>query len=124
MIFAKKVYCIVLVFLVGIFFPIFSFAADPSIKGILKKFTEIVGMAVPILMTLVVVIFLWGIVRFTASSGNPEKRKEAKNLIIWGLVGIFFLVAFWGVIQILLQTFFGSGSPPLPPSTWPPTSGL
>lgn len=117
-IFTRKICHLSLVFLWALF-PCIVFA-ETSIKGIFEKFTEIVGTAVPILMALVVVFFLLGIVRFTASSGNPEKRKEAKNLIIWGLVGIFFLVAFWGVIQILLQTVFGTGSPPPIPGNWPP----
>ncbi|MCF7835690.1 MAG: hypothetical protein K9M15_01035 [Candidatus Marinimicrobia bacterium] len=116
--FLKNIYKII-----GIYFwvamPCVVFA-EATVKGIFTTMTEIVGSIIPVLMALVVAVFIWGIVKFVGSAGSLEKKKEAKNLIVWGLVGVFVLVAFWGLISLLLNTFFGSSSPPAPPSNWPP----
>jgi hypothetical protein len=101
------------------FSPALALAADPTIEGLIGKIRDIMNLVNPLLMVIVFAVFLWGIIKFITAAGDENKRKEAKNYIIYGLIGIFVLIAWWGIIQIVLNTFFGgsSGSPGSSPSS-------
>jgi uncharacterized membrane-anchored protein YitT (DUF2179 family) len=81
-----------------------------SPKEIVKTLLELINDLMAVLAGIAVLLFLWGIVRFIASAGNEQKRKEAKNLIIYGLVGLFVMTTFLGIIAIVQATFFDGGS--------------
>jgi hypothetical protein len=78
-----------------------------TIDYVLSRISGIVNLAVPILGSLAFVVFLWGIVKYIYSAGDENKKTEAKNYIIYGLIGMFILVALWGILGIVLNTFFG-----------------
>lgn len=84
-----------------------------TIDYVLQRISGIINFTIPILGSLAFVVFLWGIIKFIYSGGDENKRKDAKNYIIYGLIGMFVLVAMWGIFQIVLNTFFG-GSPGAP----------
>lgn len=97
----------------------FALAAGPTIEGFIGKVQDIMNLIIPLLMTIALAVFFWGIIRYIASAGNEEERKKAKGYIVYGLIGIFVLIAWWGIIQIILNTFFGgsSGVPKIPTMT-------
>jgi hypothetical protein len=68
--------------------------------------TIIGGVLTPIITLIVsgaVVVFLWGVFKFIKSEG---KEKEAgKDMMVWGIVGIFVMVSVWGLVNILRGTF-------------------
>ena len=35
---------------------------------------------------------------------EEEKRAEARAYIVWGIVGVFFMISIWGFVTILLNT--------------------
>lgn len=90
-------------------------AAGPTIEGLIGKIRNIMNLVNPLLMVVVFAVFLYGVIRFITSAGDENKRKDAKNYIIYGLIGMFVLIAWWGIIQIVLNTFFG-GVPSSPSS--------
>lgn len=63
----------------------------------------ITSAVIPLIFTLAFVVFLWGIFRFISSS-DKTKKEDAKNYIIWGMVGLFVMVSLWGIIKILGDT--------------------
>ncbi len=87
--------------------------------GLLKNIT--LHYVIPLIMTVTVAFFIYGVVKFIASGGDTEKRKKAKAFIVWGLVVLLFMVGFWAVVVIIINTFFGGGVPANPPA-WPPTA--
>lgn len=48
----------------------------------------------------VIAVMIGGIM-YLLSSGEEEKTKKAKNIIIWALVGVLVSVLAWSVINIL-----------------------
>lgn len=88
-----------------------------TISGMFSMFVSVLNSLIPVLAGFATIFFIYGVVKFIASAGNPEKRQSAKNLILWGLVGLTVLIGFWGFVNILLNTFW-SGTPGV--STWPP----
>jgi len=86
------------------FVPTFVSAASPTAFSILDTIGSILGTLIPILITLAVVYFIWGVIQYTLSN-DEEAKKKAKNGIIQGLIGLFVIVAFWGIVRVVQKTF-------------------
>ncbi|MBI2097654.1 MAG: hypothetical protein HYT46_01840 [Candidatus Vogelbacteria bacterium] len=72
--------------------------------------------AIPIIMALAIVYFMVGVFRYLLAAGDDEAKAKGRSMIIYGLIGIFVMVAVWGLVWVLLNTFVGAGvqAPPLP----------
>ncbi|MHB8709983.1 MAG: hypothetical protein ACYC6X_00285 [Minisyncoccota bacterium] len=71
--------------------------------------TGVIGVlntvVVPIIFTLVFIIFIWGVVNYFFIHGGEEgKREEGRTFILWGVIGIVVLFSIWGIVNILLST--------------------
>jgi len=84
--------------------PLFA-SATGTVVEIINQLRAIFDTIVPLLMVVAMAVFLWGVVKYIYAAGDEEKRKEAKGIIIYGVLGMFILVAFWGIIQIVAYTF-------------------
>ena len=80
-------------------------AAAATIADIVGTIRSIVNSIVPLFMVIAVAVFLWGIIKYITAAGDEEKAKSARGYIIYGLIGIFVMVAFWGIIQVVASTF-------------------
>lgn len=96
----KKIILSVSFFLV----PLFA-SATGTVGYIIISLRYIFDLIIPLLMAVAMAAFLWGIVKYIYAAGDEEKRKDAKGIIIYGVLGMFILVAFWGIIQIVAYTF-------------------
>lgn len=86
-----------------------------GVKGIIELFTLIGLRLIPFLGVLAFLVFVWGVARYIKSAGNEKEIKDSKNLLIWGVVGLFVLVTIWGIIAFLRSEFgFGSGGLGIP----------
>jgi hypothetical protein len=92
-------------------FPVFVFAAE--IADIMNMVDSILGIVLPTLMVIATIVFIWGIIMFITAAGSDDKRKEGKNLMIWGVIGLFVMVAMWGLVQVIGNTF-GVGQDRIP----------
>lgn len=91
-------------------------AAAATLEDVLATIKRLANTIVPLFMVIAVAVFLWGIIRYITSAGDEEKQKAARGYIIYGLIGIFVMVAFWGIIQVVASTFgvTTGGTIPLP----------
>ena len=73
-------------------------------------------MALPLIISLAVVWFVWNVFRYMIAGGEDEKTK-AKKEMIWGIVALFVMVSVWGLVGILQATFVPVNPvpPPAPP---------
>ena len=51
------------------------------------------------------VIFIWGIIKYISAAHDSKKIGEAKNFMLWGIIGLFVIVAMWGLVRIIQTTF-------------------
>jgi TRAP-type C4-dicarboxylate transport system permease small subunit len=86
----------------GFLVPFAAFAQD--LQGVAEAIREVIDIVIPALMALAVAVFFYGIVKYILSSGDSSGEKEARGYITWGLVGVFVLACFWGLIEILANT--------------------
>ena len=50
-------------------------------------------------------VFIYGLVTYLLSTGDEEKRKEARQVMIWGIIILFVIVVVWGLVAVLENTF-------------------
>ena len=70
----------------------------------LCKFGDILGAVIPILIALGVVYFVWGVITYMVGS-DEEAKKKGRDRIIFGIIGLTVIVAVWGLVAILRNTF-------------------
>lgn len=104
--------------------PFLAFAADA--RSIILQIQTLLNYIIPVLITLAVVYFIWGVIQYTVSS-DEEAKKGARGKIIQGLIGLFVIIAFWGIVNLITNTF-GVGATRLDPSQIPcisnPAAGI
>lgn len=76
--------------------------------GDLTSFVRVVGnivnLLVPLVSTLAIVFFFYGLAKYVLNAGDEEKKAEGKNIMIWGVLAMFVLVTIWGIIGFLQKT--------------------
>jgi uncharacterized membrane-anchored protein len=100
----------------------FSEAADicktandlKNFNGIINYFScTLVKSVIPLLLTLSVVGFIWGIIQYFLNPDNEEKRKSGKSFMFWGLISLFVIVSIWSLVGVLSNTL-DFGTPMIP----------
>jgi hypothetical protein len=62
-------------------------------------------IVIPVLFSLALGAFVWGVMKyFFLDSDSEEGRRQGRQFILWGLVGMVLLFSAWGVVYILLDT--------------------
>ncbi len=89
--------------------------AQQTIPSIILTITTILNEAViPLIIGIAFVIFLWGVYKYIYSA-SVEAKEGARTTIIYGLIGLFVMLAAWGLVNILIDTFFTTAPITTPP---------
>ena len=81
--------------------------ASPSlgtIEFMLCKIGDILNIVVPILITLAVIYFVWGVITYVIAD-DEEAKSKGRDRIIFGLIGLAVIIAVWGLVFLLTRTF-------------------
>ena len=70
-------------------------------KSLINSLESILGALIPLFITIALVIFLWGMVRFMSSADNETAKEAGRRLMIWGIVILFVMVSVWGLVGLL-----------------------
>lgn len=70
---------------------------------LLQSIGRVINGALPIIVTLALLFFFYGLARFILASGDEEARKNGKHIMIWGIVALFVMVSVWGLVAFLGQ---------------------
>ncbi len=85
-----------------------------DLTSLINFFTCILmNSIIPLLVSLALAGFVYGIIKYFLSADSEEGRKKGKSFMIWGFVAIFLIVSFWGVVKIFTNTF-DTGNPVVP----------
>ena len=69
-----------------------------NLQQLIKIFIDIATSLMPILGGIALLIFFWGLIKFIAESGDEKTHREGKNLMVWGLVSLFVMISFLGIV--------------------------
>lgn len=94
-------------------FPFPSFAQTNTCAANFNNFGDIMVYAgcllnktvVPLLITIALVMFFIGVIRFIANANDPAKRKEGREAMLWGIVALFVMLSIFGILSVLTNTF-------------------
>ena len=90
--------------------PVSAFAANACVggttglEGVLCKIQDLLNAVVPVLVALGIVYFVWGVVSYMIGS-DEEAKKKGRDRVIYGIIGLAVIVAMWGLVRILTDTF-------------------
>lgn len=97
----------------GTVLPVFVFAQQGSaelstsgIKSLLVNVNTIISYAIPVLISLGVLAFMWGIVMYLF--GTESGKEKGRMFMLWGIIALFVMTSVWGLVGILRGTLFGS----------------
>ena len=60
---------------------------------------------VPLLITIALVMFFVGVIRFIANAGDAQKRQEGRDAMLWGIIALFVMLSIFGILAMLTNTF-------------------
>lgn len=65
--------------------------------------SEIIVPLIGFLLAVSIVVFIYGVYEFM-STGEPKKMESGKEHILWGIIGIFIIVSFAGIMTFVGDT--------------------
>lgn len=114
----KSLPLFIAVFSILAFVPLFAFAQN--ISSVLATILNIINTIILMLMVVATLFFIWGVVTYILKADKEEGKKK----IINGLIGLFIIVAFWGIIRIVRNTFGLTGPNVMPAQDIPCIQGV
>lgn len=75
-----------------------------TIEDIICKIGSVLDTIIPILVVLGVVYFVWGVVSYVIGD-DEEDKKKGRDRMIYGIIGLVVIVAMWGLVSIVSNTF-------------------
>src|SRR3989338_6518104 len=97
-----------------IFTPSFAFAQQIGLTDVVLRIRDLFGAILPVLISLGVIYFVWGVVQYFIAGGE-EAKKTGKDRIIYGIIGLAVIVSLWGIVYLVVATFgLGGYSAPVP----------
>ena len=92
-------------------FPSLAFAtAVTDFKSLIRIFVDILNTAIPVIISLALLAFFWGVFLFVRNSDSGDEKEEGRRIMIWGIVALFVMTSFFGIVRIVQNTFFSSSS--------------
>lgn len=95
--------------------PAIAIAADEAgdsnpttFKTFVGKIIDQINLLIPFVVGLTVFMLIIGIFRYSSQGASEEGRQKGKELMIYGVIGVFIMLSFWGLAVILHNTIFGS----------------
>ncbi len=84
--------------------PSIALADKGDLLGFLDTVTRVMSALVPIMVTLALIYFIYGLAEYILVSGNEAKKAEGRNIMIYGTIAMFFIVSIWGIVQFIGHT--------------------
>lgn len=77
-----------------------------------KTFQGLVELIIGYIETLIVIIFglafalfFYGLAQFMFKAGDTKAQENGRRLMFWGVIAIFVMISFYGIINLLLISF-------------------
>lgn len=75
-----------------------------NLFDLVENFLNILDAIIPILIGLAVLLFIYGLLKYVISK-DQQARRDAINVIIYGIVTLFIMVSVWSIVEVIANTF-------------------
>jgi len=82
-----------------------AIALAQTVQSVIGVTRNILDMLIPVLITLALVLFFYGLAKYVLSSSSDEGKADSRKIMIAGLVSLFIMVSIWGILQLFANTF-------------------
>lgn len=65
---------------------------------------EILNPLIVLLFAVAVGYFLYGLLKFMQNQDNETAQSEGKQHMVWGVIGIFLMIAVYGILNLVANT--------------------
>ncbi len=120
---------LILILSFSVFLPVPVFAACPAnvplppttFAETLCLFTSFINSLLPVIVGATLLVFFWGLAKVIRGSGDEKVIEEGKSLMKWGILALFVMVSFIGIINLITGDLFGQPISTIPqfPTTSP-----
>lgn len=90
-----------------------ALASAVGLTDTLLVVSSLLNMAIGLFVTLAIVVFFWGLIRYLTAVGDD--KGAGLQIMFWGVIAIFVMVSIWGIIRLLQATFKVSSTDPILP---------
>ena len=70
-------------------------------SDILDAFAGLIDIAIPIVFSLALLLFFWGVAKYILSAGT--EKDEGKKIMVWGVVALFVMSSIWGLTTFIRE---------------------
>ncbi len=78
-------------------------ATANTFSSLVHTLVGLINQVLPVLSAVAVAIFLWGCVRYIYATQSEGEKAAARDAMVWGLVALFVIFSFWGILAFLQQ---------------------
>ncbi|MBU6426984.1 hypothetical protein KGQ27_01965 [Patescibacteria group bacterium] len=88
---------------VSIPFVVFAQTKTNTLSDLISLVTSYLNKILLLLMGFAVVLFVYYIIQYFLRPA--EKRAEGAKYLMWSITGFFVILSFWGIVNVLQNTF-------------------
>lgn len=78
---------------------------NPTLSNLLVKVTDnIIAPILAVIFVLAFVYFVYGMYGMISSPDDSEGRKNGRNSIMWGVIGMVIMLSAYGIIRLIAGT--------------------
>ncbi len=82
-------------------FPSIVFAEEGIIKYIDSVSNIVNKILIPIVFSLCILYFFWGVAQYISSAARGDKSNEGKDIMWRGILALFVLTTIWGIVTFI-----------------------
>ena len=102
--------------------PLLALAAtDGTLKTLIASIIDHLNWALVLMMALAIVVFTWYVIKYYIMPN--ENRSEGNTYVMYSIIGFFVILSFWGLVNIL-QNSFGLSNQGNTPGSWASFSNI
>lgn len=90
----------------AVFVPFVASAQSATVGSIMTTISGILNFIIPMLITIAIILFIYGVIQYIVAKEDASKDK-GRSYMIYSIIGLFAIVAVWGLVQVLVNTFLG-----------------
>ena len=94
----------------SVLFPLVSYGQFTETDKLASAASRILtSYLIPIVFTLALLYFFWGVVKYIKSEGDG--KAEGRQIMVWGVVALFVMSSIWGLVRFIQTEFSLQNSP-------------
>ena len=92
---------------------LFTPTAYANIDTLIRKVNKlIINPFIIFLFTVALLYFIWGVVEFLQAEKGDLDKQKGRDHMLYGVIGMFIMVAAFGLMQVIINTFGIEGIDP------------